>query len=800
MVTHLDVRIGELYSLRLHEDDDIILAEFAKEMRNGRLMFKREGTDREIYVEVDDFEQMRSNGSARRIRLDADQRIIPEHEIDPRTILNPDDPNITLKERRARLQQQARLTNARTLRFYVMRYDQEPEVGRGRLGLEKFIKKHLPDAIDAGFTWKPSPSSLLRGIDECGTPGVRHLTHFFKQPDRLDREKRWPRDVVEAANRAIEAFWDDQAFTIGDALAQYTAEADHIDAEHALPLKEIEPPVEIDEDRRDANGRLKRKKKARKSNHPIPCTETIRLWIHQNADWWHWAQRYGVDNANRRFRGRGKAIEATRPLEYVMFDHTPVDVWAVVHDEHGEPAFVVRPFLTLAIDVYSRMILGAELSYDPPSVSTVARCLRQVVRRKDFLWETYGYDKAASDGWGKPFTIIVDNGKEFVSPSFQASCEAVGIDVEWAPVGMPTYKAYVERAFGTLNSILWHKLPGGLPLTPQERQALKLDPAAEAVFPRYLLERAMWNAIINLYHLKVHTGEGMNIAPALKWRRGIEQHKRATVDSVEALDKIVGKGKNALLSAEGVSIQGNRFHQSELTSNLMNRLARFGKEREQRHSKTSSRTVKVRVTWDPVDVSKVHVWDPTTRTSVTLPNVQKAYADGLSWYGADLIKEFAQERNMKFHSDEQMAQARVAYKDFLKSLLPGMKAPAKRKLARMSEPALELMPGDKVDHVAREPGEHDVQYDTAARRAPDPTDVKKGKPFGGKAGQKKATESRKRNREQKLEAQAATPLQPPTPPKLPGVGAEEPAVDVAAVQARVQARRAAQKNKGGDQT
>ena len=802
MVTHLDVRIGELYSLRLNDDDEAILAEFVKEMRDGRLMFKREGTDREIYVEVDAFEKMRSSGAAKRIRLDAEQRIIPEHEIDPRTLLDPDDPNITVKERRARLQQQERLVNARTLRFYVMRYDKEPEVGRGRLGLEKFIKKHLPDAIDEGFTWKPSPSSLLRGIDSCGTPGVRHLSHFFKQPDRLDRDRRWPRDVMQAASRAIEAYWDDQAFTIGDALAMFEAEADAIDADHALPLDEGQAPQPVEDDkevRRDANGRLKRKKKVRKSNHPIPCAETIRLWIHQNADWWHWAQRYGVNNANRRFRGRGKAIEATRPLEYVMFDHTQLDVWAVMHDEDGEPAFVVRPYLTLAIDCYSRMVLGAVLGFDPPSVSTVARCLKQVVRRKDFLQEIYGYEKGGADGWGRPFTIIVDNGKEFVSPSFQAFCEAVGIDVEWAPVKMPTYKAYVERVFGTLNTILWHKLPGGLPLTPQDRNALELDPEAKAVFPRHVLERAMWEAIVNLYHLKVHTGQGMDIAPALKWRRGIERHKRATVDSVEALDKIFGKGKTAQLSAEGVFVWGHRFHDAEITSSLMNRFGRFAKERQQRHSKTASRTVQVRVTWDPTDVSKVHVWDPTTKTSVTLPNVSKTYSDGLSWYGADLIKAFAKQRNMDFHSDAEMAKAREAHRKFLNDLLPGMKAPAKRSLARISDPGPELMPGDKVDAVSREPGQYDVQYDIAAQRAPDEIPMKKGRGFGGKAGQKKAAATRERNRQKKLEAEA-TSAESPRSPVLPGTGSGRVVADADAIKARVQARLKAQKEKKEDRS
>lgn len=367
MVTDLDITVGELYSLILPDSDVPLLADFVKEMRDGRLMFKREGTDREIYVEIDVFETMRCDGRAKRIRLDSNRHIIDDHEIDPRTILDPDDPNITLKERRARLLQQERLERQRTLRFYVMKYDDTPNVGRGRLGVEKFIKDNLYDAMEKGFTWKPSPSSLLRAVDECGTPGVRHLTHFIKRRDALDRERRWPKDVVEAANRAIEAYWDDQSFAIGDAIAQFAAEAASIDEEHALPLRELDGAADHEQaNTRDANGRLKRAKKARKSHHPIPCNETIRLWIHQNADWWHWAQRYGVKNANRRFRGRGKAIEATRPLEYVMFDHTQVDVWVVVYDENGDPAFVVRPYLTLAIDVYSRMILGAVLGFDPP--------------------------------------------------------------------------------------------------------------------------------------------------------------------------------------------------------------------------------------------------------------------------------------------------------------------------------------------------------------------------------------------------------------------------------------------------
>src|ERR1019366_2609248 len=131
---------------------------------------------------------------------------------------------------------------------------------------------------------------------------------------------------------------------------------------------------------------------------------------------------------------------------------------------HGTKVLVERPWLTLAIDVYSRMILGAVLTYQSPSVYSAMLCLRQVVRRKSFLIEKYGYYKGATDGWGAPKTVIADNAWEFVGMSFQVCCEAAGINVIWAPVKTPEFKAYAERAFGVINELVWHRLAEGIPL------------------------------------------------------------------------------------------------------------------------------------------------------------------------------------------------------------------------------------------------------------------------------------------------------------------------------------------------
>jgi putative SOS response-associated peptidase YedK len=47
---------------------------------------------------------------------------------------------------------------------------------------------------------------------------------------------------------------------------------------------------------------------------------------------------------------------------------------------------IERPWLTLAIDCFSRIILSAVLTYEGPSVYSAMKCLRQVVRNKKLIY------------------------------------------------------------------------------------------------------------------------------------------------------------------------------------------------------------------------------------------------------------------------------------------------------------------------------------------------------------------------------------------------------------------------------
>jgi len=98
------------------------------------------------------------------------------------------------------------------------------------------------------------------------------------------------------------------------------------------------------------------------------------------------------DKEKLRRREGGKAVRdkyapiqgvfpgANWPLAVVQIDHTPVDL-ILVDDVHRRP--VGRPWITLAIDVFSRMVTGFSVSFDPPGALAVGLCLAHAILPKD---------------------------------------------------------------------------------------------------------------------------------------------------------------------------------------------------------------------------------------------------------------------------------------------------------------------------------------------------------------------------------------------------------------------------------
>lgn len=89
-------------------------------------------------------------------------------------------------------------------------------------------------------------------------------------------------------------------------------------------------------------------------------------------------------------------------LEVVQIDHTPVDV-IVVDEVNRLP--IGRPWLTLAVDVATRVVVGFYLSMEAPSSTSVALCLSQAILPKESWLKSRGL-ACTWPVWGLPAAFM----------------------------------------------------------------------------------------------------------------------------------------------------------------------------------------------------------------------------------------------------------------------------------------------------------------------------------------------------------------------------------------------------------
>jgi putative transposase len=151
--------------------------------------------------------------------------------------------------------------------------------------------------------------------------------------------------------------------------------------------------------------------------------------------------REGASVAAQLFRPvRGK-LTTSWPLEILQVDHTLMDLIAV---DEGRRRPLGRPWLTLAMDVDSRMVAGFLISLDPPCTTSVALALAHAVMPKA-AWLAAREIRLPWPVAGLPRTVHVDNAKEFHSRALERGCRQHGISLEHRPVRTPRFAAPDRR-------------------------------------------------------------------------------------------------------------------------------------------------------------------------------------------------------------------------------------------------------------------------------------------------------------------------------------------------------------------
>jgi len=251
----------------------------------------------------------------------------------------------------------------------------------------------------------------------------------------------------------------------------------------------------------------------RKAGFRTPATNTVRARIERLNPEKVTQKRQG-QNAARRFQAvEGHFPATTRPFDAVQIDHTRVDI-IVVDPYTRQP--IGRPWLTIAIDVYTRCIVGFCLTLEAPSAVSVGLCLAHAATDKKPWLERIGVE-AEWPMTGKPKVIYVDNGADFHSEALRRGCEAHGIRIDYRPVGAPHYGGIVERVIGTLMKKV-HQLPGTTFSNTVQRG--DYDSESKAVFTLAELEKWFALVITGPYHGEVHSATGE--PPIARWQRAVE--------------------------------------------------------------------------------------------------------------------------------------------------------------------------------------------------------------------------------------------------------------------------------------
>lgn len=329
--------------------------------------------------------------------------------------------------------------------------------------------------------------------------------------------------------------------------------------------------------------------------------------------------REGKPAADRRFQLTRGGVTTCDILERVEMDHTPLDLF-LVDDKTWLP--LGRPTLTVAIDHYSRMLLGYYLSYGNPSTAAVMGALRHAILPKQQRTTAPIPGLNIEHSWpcyGLPDLIVVDNGQEFHGHDLEDVCLDLGIKIFFCPKGQPRFKGTVERYLKTVNHSLAQQLPG----TSFSRFYMRgdYDPLQHAVLTLSEFVAIFEKWVLDVYAQQVHRTIG--VTPWSRWQEGLQRREPGLPADIRDLQCRIGMVSERALNRSGILLNGIWYSGDELKT----------------ISNAYGPGVRVRVLFDPEDLGAIQVWGPNQEQPFTILAVDQAYACGLTILQNDLIQK-----------------------------------------------------------------------------------------------------------------------------------------------------------------
>lgn len=308
----------------------------------------------------------------------------------------------------------------------------------------------------------------------------------------------------------------------------------------------------------------------------------------------------------------GKYPDVKMPLDVIQIDHTKVDVMLVDEETRED---IGRPYITVAIDVYSRMVYGFYISLEAPSYFSVGQALLNAILSKDDLLKMYNV-KGEWPVFGLPRAVSMDNAKEFRSVSLQKFCSEYRIKDIYRPVARSHFGGIIERMV-KVSMEKMHLIPGTTFSSVEKKGTY--DSSKHAIMTISELEQWYTDFIINIYHKTVHGT--IHMTPEEKLYQGMLGVGDGTIPFLPTVPSDTLKLRMALLPASERTVQKNGITIDYITY-FSETLRKWIVPAHYKKLNKNLKSNNVLCRRDPRDISKIYVYDPDIDNYIEVP-----YAD-----------------------------------------------------------------------------------------------------------------------------------------------------------------------------
>lgn len=359
--------------------------------------------------------------------------------------------------------------------------------------------------------------------------------------------------------------------------------------------------------------------------------------------------RYGKPYADRQFRSVGQQIAATKPMEYVEVDHTPVPV-ILVDDDLDIP--LGRPYLTMLYDRFSKCIVGLSVNFREPSFDSVRKALLNTLLDKDWVKEKF---PSIINDWpchGKIDNLVVDNGAEFWSASLDDSLRPLVSDIKYSQAAKPWRKTGIEKLFDQLNKGLVNALPGKTFTNTAQLQ--DYDPKKESAVRVSVFMELLHKWVIDRYHMSSDSKE--RDIPYHKWHESKWLPNSYQGKAASELRIELGLLRHRTIGIAGIRLHNLRYQSDELI------------EYRKYNSVNSQGKLFVKTKTDPSDIGAIYVFLESERRYIKVPAVDNSgYTNGLSLFEHERIQRVRRLNTRSLVDEESLADSYL----YIESLIEG---------------------------------------------------------------------------------------------------------------------------------